>query len=168
MDVVRERRRQRRRDAQLLRNLPLAHGLARRYAGLYGSEDELATIARAGLAHAVEQFDPDAGQPFAAFAEQAIVAELEEHVRDTKAYLEARRRTIQRGQAAVAQGHSVAEALARQSHVHELAAALGCGVADVVAGLLEAVRRDPGLLAERPAGARPDDHGARPDHRAAG
>jgi RNA polymerase sigma-B factor len=152
IDVVRERRRQRQRDAQLLRHLPLAYGLARKYAGLCETEEELAAIATTGLLRAVEAYDSACGQPFQAIAETLIVAELEDHVRDTRAALDARRRAIQRQAEAAESQWEIGEAMARQAHVRELADSLGCGVADLVDGLLTAANRDLNLLADKPAG----------------
>ena len=98
LDVVR-----RRRGAASAGPLPAAAPAARvcapRQGPAYGTEQELIAIARLGLVRAVQQFDPASGTPFSAFAEELIVAELEDHIEDhyfTKPDRRARERAARR------------------------------------------------------------------------
>ena len=59
----------------------LARALAMRYRHRE-SVDDLMQVARIGLLHAVDRFDPDYGRPFPAFARVTITGELKRHLRD--------------------------------------------------------------------------------------
>jgi RNA polymerase sigma-B factor len=75
------------RDQQLRSEL-LAHydGLAVSLAGKFRTfreqRDDLEQVARIGLIHAAERFDPSMGRPFEAFARSTISGELKRHLRD--------------------------------------------------------------------------------------
>jgi DNA-directed RNA polymerase specialized sigma subunit len=143
LDVVRERRNQRLRDQDLLRHLPHAYSLARQYAGAYGTEEELVKIATLGLVRAVHGYDRSTGVPFAAFAEPLIVAELEAYIEhDSPQSAGAREQAA----AAAEADETIAEAIARQSHVQDLAGFLDCDVDALVGGLMLAVEREPHLI----------------------
>jgi RNA polymerase sigma-B factor len=62
--------------------LPLAHGLARRFANRSEPLDDLEQVAILGLLKAIEGFDPDRGTAFSAFAIPTILGELRRHFRD--------------------------------------------------------------------------------------
>jgi RNA polymerase sigma-B factor len=145
LDAVRRRRDQRQRDRHLLRHLPLAFALARRYAPAYGSEQELIPVARLGLVRAVERYDPQSGTPFATFAEQLIVAELEDHIDDRSREAPQRRTRARAAEAEQARG-SLAEAVGRQERIHDLASFLGCDVGPLIDGLMRGVEKDPHLI----------------------
>jgi DNA-directed RNA polymerase specialized sigma subunit len=140
LDIVRERRNQRLRDEHLLRHLPHAYSLARQYAGAYGTEEELVKFATLGLVRAVHQYDRAGETPFATFAEPLIVAELEEYVSS------AGHPTESQLEAATEADEQIAETVARQSHVRELAGFLECDVEELVGGLMLAVEREPHLV----------------------
>ncbi len=154
LDVVRRRREQRLRDRYLLRHLPLAFALARRYAPTYGTEQELIAIARLGLVRAVQQFDPASGTPFSVFAEQLIVAELEDHIDDHHFTTPDHRARARAADAEQARG-SLAEAVGRQERIHDLAGFLGCDVGALVDGLMREVEHDPHLIPSPGARAQP-------------
>lgn len=143
LDVVRRRRVQRLHDRYLLRHLPLAYALARRYTGPFGAESELINVATVGLVHAVEEFEPSRGHPFATFAEPLIVAELENHVRDLEHGDE---HALEREFAMRSAQRKVADAVARQAHVRDLAGFLNCDVDVLVDGLMTSIERDPHLI----------------------
>lgn len=63
------------------RFLPLAHGLAARYARARESGDDLRQVACVGLIKAVDGYEPDRGRPFAAYAVPTILGELRRHFR---------------------------------------------------------------------------------------
>ncbi|MGH9040626.1 MAG: sigma-70 family RNA polymerase sigma factor [Acidimicrobiia bacterium] len=59
-----------------------AFSLARGFHTRRESVEDLAQVARIGLLHAIDRFDPDLGRPFVVFAQATIVGELKRHVRD--------------------------------------------------------------------------------------
>jgi RNA polymerase sigma-B factor len=60
----------------------LALALARKFPGRGESRDDLAQVARIGLIHAIDRFDPERGRPFVVFARATISGELKRHLRD--------------------------------------------------------------------------------------
>ena len=62
--------------------LPLARGLARRFANRSEPLDDLEQVAILGLLKAIEGFDPERGTAFTAFAIPTILGELRRHFRD--------------------------------------------------------------------------------------
>ena len=60
----------------------LALSLARRFPTRRESHEDLVQVARIGLLHAVDRFDPDRNRPFVAFARPTILGELKRHLRD--------------------------------------------------------------------------------------
>lgn len=69
-------------EAIVTATLPLADGLAARYAGRGIDSEDLTQVARTALVAAVHRYRPDAGRPFAAFAVPTIRGELKRHFRD--------------------------------------------------------------------------------------
>jgi RNA polymerase sigma-B factor len=73
---------------QSVRNEILAHyddfavRLARSFSTRREDRDDLIQVARLGLIHAVDRFDPDRERPFVVFARVTIVGELKRHLRD--------------------------------------------------------------------------------------
>jgi RNA polymerase sigma-B factor len=158
LDIVRQRRDQRLRDQDLLRHLPHAYSLARQYAGEYGTEEELVKFATLGLVRAVEQYDRTSGVPFTSFAEPLVVAELEEHVQNARQPGTA---ATEQAAAATHAEETVAEAIARQSHVRDLAGFLDCDVDTLADGLILAVAREPHLIPSPAAREQPQPVGLR-------
>jgi RNA polymerase sigma-B factor len=60
----------------------LAVSLARRFPTRRESREDLVQVARIGLLHAVDRFDPNRNRPFVAFARPTILGELKRHLRD--------------------------------------------------------------------------------------
>jgi RNA polymerase sigma-B factor len=60
----------------------LALSLARRFPTRRESREDLVQVARIGLLHAVDRFDPNRNRPFVAFARPTILGELKRHLRD--------------------------------------------------------------------------------------
>lgn len=72
----------RQRDRIILRCLPLAANIARRYRQRGQDDDDLVQVARIGLVNAVDRFDVDRGSNFLAFAVPTILGEVRRHFRD--------------------------------------------------------------------------------------
>ena len=62
--------------------LPLGRHLAQRFHGRGEPLDDLAQIATVGLIKAIDRFDPEFGNDFAAYAVPTIVGEIKRHFRD--------------------------------------------------------------------------------------
>jgi RNA polymerase sigma-B factor len=62
--------------------LPLARHLAQRFHGRGEPVDDLVQIATIGLIKAIDRFDPEYGNDFAAYAVPTIVGEIKRHFRD--------------------------------------------------------------------------------------
>jgi RNA polymerase sigma-B factor len=60
----------------------LAVSLARRFHTHRELDDDLEQVARIGLIHAADRFDPGLGRPFVVFARATIIGELKRHLRD--------------------------------------------------------------------------------------
>jgi RNA polymerase sigma-B factor len=71
------------REAIIVRFLPYAHCLARRYQGRGEPVDDLHQVASVGLIKAVDRYEPDRGGSFIAFANPTILGELRRYFRDT-------------------------------------------------------------------------------------
>jgi RNA polymerase sigma-B factor len=77
------RTRDRQLRAELLaRHDGLAVSLARRFRTHRELQDDLEQVARVGLIHAADRFDPSLDRPFEAFARATITGELKRHLRD--------------------------------------------------------------------------------------
>jgi len=68
-------------EALVMRFLPLARHLARRYATT-AERDDLEQVASLGLVKAIERFDPGRGIAFTSYAVPTIVGELKRYFRD--------------------------------------------------------------------------------------
>lgn len=70
------------REASILRLVPLARRIARRYAGAPEQLDDLEQVALLGAVKAVARFDPARGTPLPQYAAPFIHGELKHHLRD--------------------------------------------------------------------------------------
>jgi RNA polymerase sigma-B factor len=70
------------REAAIEAWLPLARHLAQRFHGRGEPVDDLFQIATIGLIKAIDRFDPEYGNDFAAYAVPTIVGEIKRHFRD--------------------------------------------------------------------------------------
>jgi RNA polymerase sigma-B factor len=74
---------QRARERLIVRYLPLALGLARRYSRAPEPMDDLYQVAAIGLVKAVDRWDPDRGLAFSSYAVPTILGELRRYFRDS-------------------------------------------------------------------------------------
>jgi len=77
-----DRRRASRRERAIEAWLPLGRHLAQRFHGRGEPLDDLVQIATVGLIKAIDRFDPEYGNDFAAYAVPTIVGEIKRHFRD--------------------------------------------------------------------------------------
>jgi RNA polymerase sigma-B factor len=71
------------RETVILRFLPYARHLARRYAGRGQPLDDLYQAASVGLIRAVDKYEPERGDSFVAFATPTIIGEIRRHFRES-------------------------------------------------------------------------------------
>ncbi|HEV2633510.1 MAG TPA: sigma-70 family RNA polymerase sigma factor [Actinocrinis sp.] len=128
------------RRARLRERLVLDHTrYARHIAGLYSApdkpDDAAFAAARAGLAAAVDAYDPESGLDFLAFATPLILREVRALRRAGSAAGHPPRRSRQLADALPATADRLARRLGRSPTISELAAALGVDVERVVESL---------------------------------
>lgn len=116
-------------------HLDLAEHAVRRYRGRSVAEDDLRQVARLGVVHAVERFDPGRGFAFSTFASRTIEGEVKRYFRDRTWSVRPPRRSqelylrVRRGQ------EDLTHELGRSPRVPELADHLGLDTDDVLEGL---------------------------------
>jgi RNA polymerase sigma-B factor len=71
------------REALIVRFLPFARGMARRYEGRGEPIEDLCQAATIGLIRAVDRYSPERGHTFPAYARAMILGEIRRHFRDT-------------------------------------------------------------------------------------
>jgi RNA polymerase sigma-B factor len=108
----------------IVRHLPLARRLARRYGRSHDAED-LVQVASLALVKAVDRYDPAHGASFASFAVPTIVGELKRHFRDSHWALHVARELQERAQVVERELDSQAARRGRAPSTRELAVALG-------------------------------------------
>ena len=116
----------------------LALSLARRFPSRRESREDLAQVARIGLLHAVDRFDPRRNRPFVAFARPTILGELRHHARDHTWGMRVPR-TLQEHFLDVARSvDDLTQELGRTPRISEVAARVGLDAGQV----LEAIAVD--------------------------
>jgi RNA polymerase sigma-B factor len=134
------------REALLLRYMPLARSLARRYGGSHESFEDLRQVASLGLVNALDRFDPARGPAFASFAVPTILGELRRFFRDSTWGLHVTRREQERAlQIRDARGR-LANERGRTPTVNELAEYLEMSVEEVLSGVLALEAFEPASL----------------------
>lgn len=108
------------RDAMVVDHLSLADSLARRYVGRGEELDDLVQVARMGLVHAAQRYDPGRGD-FTAFAVPTMTGELKRHFRDHGWLVRPTRRTQELQSRIEATWSSLSQQLGRDPGVAEVA-----------------------------------------------
>jgi len=103
----------------------LAISLARRFPSRRDSREDLVQVARIGLLHAVDRFDPNRNRPFVTFARPTIVGELKRHVRDHTWAMRVPRSLQERYLDVVRSADDLTQELGRAPRIPEVAARVG-------------------------------------------
>lgn len=127
---------QRQREVIVVRCLPLAEHIARRFNNRGMEFDDLVQVARVGLVAAVDRFDVDNGAPFASFAIPTIMGELRRHFRDRGWAVRVPRRLKDMTVAMSSAISALTHQLGRAPVATELAAELGVDREEVVQALI--------------------------------
>ncbi|HXW58581.1 MAG TPA: SigB/SigF/SigG family RNA polymerase sigma factor [Solirubrobacteraceae bacterium] len=123
------------REELLVRFLPLARKLARRYSHASALDEDLVQVASIALLKAIDRFDPDRGSAFQSFAIPTILGELRRHFRDTSWALHVARAAQER---ALAVQETIDRLSARHGHsptVQEIAVYLELSEEEVLDGM---------------------------------
>ena len=113
------------RDEIVERSLWLAKRSARRFADRGEPFDDVLQVARVGLLHAIDRFDPSLGVPFGAYATPTIVGEIKRHFRDRTWRVHVPRRAKDLRPRVNAAHDEVSTALGRSPTAKEVATHLG-------------------------------------------
>ncbi|WP_372662101.1 SigB/SigF/SigG family RNA polymerase sigma factor [Amycolatopsis kentuckyensis] len=127
-------------------HLALAENIAKRFAGRGESFDDLVQVARTGLIHAVDRYDPGRGRDFLSFAVPTIMGEVRRHFRDSAWSMRVPRALKELQQNLVKATGELAHDLGRSPTPSELAAHLDIDVETVREGLLAAEAYKPASL----------------------
>ena len=103
----------------------LAVHLGRRFSTRRESTEDLIQVARLGLIHAVDRFDPGRERPFAAFARSTILGHLKRHVRDRTWEIRPPRRLQEHYLVVVRTRDDLTQALRRSPTIPEIARVAG-------------------------------------------
>jgi RNA polymerase sigma-B factor len=112
--------------------LPLVRALARRHRHRGEQLEDAVQVGAIGLLKAIDRFDPERGEDFAAFAVPTVVGELRRHVRDRSWPVRVPRRLQELRHALDEPGSELACKLARTPTPAELARELGAAEDDVI------------------------------------
>jgi RNA polymerase sigma-B factor len=134
------------RERLITEHLELAENIAKRFAGRGESFDDLVQVARTGLIHAVDRFDPGKGRDFLSFAVPTIMGEVRRHFRDTAWSMRVPRGLKELQQHLAKAAGELAHGLGRSPTPSELAAHLDIDVETVREGLLAAEAYRPASL----------------------
>jgi RNA polymerase sigma-B factor len=113
----------------------LALSLARRFPSRRESREDLIQVARIGLIHAVDRFDPDRKRPFVAFARATIIGELKRHLRDHTWGMRVPRSLQEHYLDVVPIVEDLTQELGRSPRIPEVAARVGLTEEEVLAAI---------------------------------
>jgi RNA polymerase sigma-B factor len=120
------------RDELVRLYLPLVRSLARRHRHSGEQLEDAVQVGAIGLLKAIDRFDPDRGEAFAAFAVPTVVGELRRHLRDRSWPVRVPRRLQELRHALDEAGSELAGKLARSPTPAELAREVGQAEDDVI------------------------------------
>jgi RNA polymerase sigma-B factor len=120
------------RDELVRLYLPLVRSLARRHRHRGEQLEDAVQVGAIGLLKAIDRFDPERGEAFAAFAVPTVVGELRRHLRDRSWPVRVPRRLQELRHALDEPGSELAGKLARAPTPAELARELGQAEDDVI------------------------------------
>lgn len=118
-------------DQMVLRALPLADSIARRYTGRGIDTDDLVQVARMAVVKAVRRYRPGYGHGFCAYAIPTVTGELKRCFRDQGWAIRPPRRLQELRARVLVEEDRLRHLLMRQPNDDELGAALGCGSLEV-------------------------------------
>jgi RNA polymerase sigma-B factor len=119
-------------EALVISYRPLARALARRYATVSCTRDDLEQAAFEGLIKAIRRFEPDRGTSFASFAVPTVLGELRRFLRDTSWPAHVPRSLQERVRTVRSAAESFRAVHGRAASARELAVSLGCDEEEVV------------------------------------
>jgi RNA polymerase sigma-B factor len=123
------------RDELVTQLLPLAHRLARRYAHSSEPYEDLAQVASLALVRAIDRFDHERGNDFAAFAIPTILGDLKRYFRDCTWAVHVSRGVQERALAIVEGREQLTNVRGRPPSVQEIAEHLELTSEEVLEGL---------------------------------
>ena len=115
--------------------LPLAKHLAQRFHGRGEPLDDLVQIATVGLIKAIDRFDPEYGNDFAAYAVPTIVGEIKRHFRDRTWDIRVPRRLQELKLDINEATATLSQRLGRSPTIADIATYLKRGEDDIIEGL---------------------------------
>ena len=146
------------REELVVRFMPLARQLARRYDRGPEPLDDLVQVASVGLVKAIDRFDVERGTAFSSYAVPYMVGELKRYFRDFGWAVHVPRGIQERTLDVQATVTRVSKELGRSPSAAEIAAELALAEEEVLEALEAALAYDPlSLDAARPSGEDPDD-----------
>jgi RNA polymerase sigma-B factor len=119
----------------VVRLLPLAHKLARRYSHTSVPYEDLVQVASLALVKAIDRFDPSLGTSFEAFAIPTILGELKRYFRDSAWSVHVSRAAQERALLIDRATEKLINRFGRSPTVHEIAGYLELDQEQVLEGL---------------------------------
>lgn len=124
------------RETLVARCTPLADNIARRFSGRGEPLDDLTQVARVGLLHAIDRFDPERGSSFLSFAVPTIMGEVRRHFRDSTWAMRVPRRVKETRQRIDGAVNVLAQKLGRAPTAREIADELAVDAEEVTQALI--------------------------------
>jgi len=138
---------ERARETIILRFLPLARRLAHDYEGRGEPIQDLCQAASVGLIKAVDQYSPERGDAFPAYARPMILAEIRRHFRDTTWRVHVPRSVKERA-GRVHRAEKELRSASGSTQTDAIATYLGIGLSEVADARLAMEAYSPGSLDE--------------------
>jgi RNA polymerase sigma-B factor len=119
------------RETIILRFLPLARAVARRYEGRGEPLDDLLQVGSVGLVKAVDRCSPDRVDAFAAYAEQMILGEIRRHFRDSTWRVHVARPLRERAHRVAHADRAIRASCGSRARIEAIASSLDLGPGEV-------------------------------------